>query len=273
MKKEPKESVPGKSRHEMFKRITVGFLCVAWNVFPMYMHPIAHALVCSKMVFIGNREIFGIHYEGRENWIRKAQRYFLQFFIFYFCMTKSGMLERSIIERSGFSAEENPILFMILYEHNAVISSVILSAIFLYCLFKWRRRSMHRQLMKGIGRFLLLVYCSYFGSYQGFSMIHGGRWWTYIGIICVAMNDASAYFVGKLFGKHQLLRISPNKTIEGFIGGTIVSLFTTYIMASICLPNNFWQCAPRHYNYALFEDYQCDKIDPIYIDKVYDFPY
>ena len=95
--------------------------------------------------------------------------------------------------------------------------------------------------MKGIGRFLMIVYCSYFGSYQGFSMIHGGRWWSYFGIISVAMNDASAYFVGKLFGKHQLIRISPNKTIEGFIGGTVFNVLTTYIMATYFLPNNnFW---------------------------------
>ena len=101
----------------------------------------------------------------------------------------------------------------------------------------------------------MLVYCSYFGSYQGFSSIHGGRWWTYFGIISVASNDASAYFVGKFFGKHQLIRLSPNKTIEGFIGGTIINVLITYVMAIYFLPYNFWQCAPKHYNYAIFEDY------------------
>ncbi len=37
-------------------------------------------------------------------------------------------------------------------------------------------------------------------------------------------SDTGAYFSGRAFGKHKLFeRISPNKTIEGFIGGLIAS--------------------------------------------------
>lgn len=34
-------------------------------------------------------------------------------------------------------------------------------------------------------------------------------------------TDTVAYFVGKNFGKHKFSKISPNKTIEGCIGGTV----------------------------------------------------
>ncbi|WP_109299319.1 phosphatidate cytidylyltransferase [Aquimarina sp. AU474] len=45
-------------------------------------------------------------------------------------------------------------------------------------------------------------------------------------------NDTFAYLVGKNFGKHKLLeRISPKKTIEGFIGGFVFSLLTGYLIA------------------------------------------
>ena len=38
-------------------------------------------------------------------------------------------------------------------------------------------------------------------------------------------NDTGAYFVGSWIGKHKLFeRISPKKTIEGFIGGVIVAI-------------------------------------------------
>ena len=36
------------------------------------------------------------------------------------------------------------------------------------------------------------------------------------------MTDTFALFSGKLFGKHKLTKISPNKTIEGSIGGSIL---------------------------------------------------
>jgi phosphatidate cytidylyltransferase len=36
------------------------------------------------------------------------------------------------------------------------------------------------------------------------------------------MTDTFALFSGKLFGKHKLTKISPNKTVEGSIGGSIL---------------------------------------------------
>ncbi|WP_299680959.1 phosphatidate cytidylyltransferase [uncultured Tenacibaculum sp.] len=46
-------------------------------------------------------------------------------------------------------------------------------------------------------------------------------------ILIIWANDSFAYLVGKNFGKRKLFeRISPKKTIEGFIGGFIFSIFT-----------------------------------------------
>jgi phosphatidate cytidylyltransferase len=47
--------------------------------------------------------------------------------------------------------------------------------------------------------------------------------------LLVVTNDIFAYIFGKLFGKTQLISLSPNKTLEGFIGG----FFSTIIFAII----------------------------------------
>ena len=47
-------------------------------------------------------------------------------------------------------------------------------------------------------------------------------------------SDAGAYFAGLYLGKHKLSPvISPNKTIEGVIGGLIASVFSMVIYALI----------------------------------------
>ncbi len=46
-------------------------------------------------------------------------------------------------------------------------------------------------------------------------------------------NDTGAYFAGKLFGKTKLFqRVSPNKTLEGSVGGFVLALIIVYIYAT-----------------------------------------
>ena len=61
-------------------------------------------------------------------------------------------------------------------------------------------------------------------------------------------TDIFAYLVGKNFGKHRFTQISPNKTIEGCIGGIIGSVIITIGYAVICnlvfgLNINYWYIA------------------------------
>jgi len=51
--------------------------------------------------------------------------------------------------------------------------------------------------------------------------------------IFIWTNDSFAYIVGKSIGKHKLIeRISPNKTIEGFIGGLVATNIIGYIVST-----------------------------------------
>ncbi len=55
-------------------------------------------------------------------------------------------------------------------------------------------------------------------------------------------TDTFAYFAGNLFGKHKLSpKISPNKTIEGSIGGIIGSLTITIIYALLVNLSPIWK--------------------------------
>jgi phosphatidate cytidylyltransferase len=54
-----------------------------------------------------------------------------------------------------------------------------------------------------------------------------------IGIfILIWTNDTFAYIVGKSLGKHKLFeRISPKKTVEGFIGGLVFTMIGSYVLS------------------------------------------
>ena len=54
-------------------------------------------------------------------------------------------------------------------------------------------------------------------------------------LILIWSNDVFAFLIGKNFGKHKLIeRVSPNKTIEGFLGGFIFTFIAGYLVAKFC---------------------------------------
>lgn len=76
--------------------------------------------------------------------------------------------------------------------------------------------------------FIPLIYRNELHNYIGYEAQI-----TMIGILCIIWaSDSFAYLAGKNFGKHKLFeRISPKKTIEGFMGGLIGSVATACVIA------------------------------------------
>ena len=64
-----------------------------------------------------------------------------------------------------------------------------------------------------------------------FQFVNGSRLFLLIAIFNVAVFDSGAYIIGKNFGKNSFLpKLSPNKTIEGLIGGLTSSIvFVTFL--------------------------------------------
>ena len=63
----------------------------------------------------------------------------------------------------------------------------------------------------------------------GMDYSNGGRW-IILMLVTIWICDTAAYFIGKAVGKHKLFpRVSPNKTVEGAVAGTVFSFITAYI--------------------------------------------
>ncbi len=68
-------------------------------------------------------------------------------------------------------------------------------------------------------------------------LLPAGEHWVLLGVLAIAAGDTFAYFVGRAFGKTPLSpRVSPNKTVEGAIGGLLASVVSAAVYAAIFLP-------------------------------------
>ncbi len=77
-----------------------------------------------------------------------------------------------------------------------------------------------------------LVYCG--GGMTALMTVRNlpnGGWWLVCALVVTWMNDTTAYFAGRQFGKHKLYpAVSPNKTWEGFAGGMVGSILGLFIV-------------------------------------------
>lgn len=91
------------------------------------------------------------------------------------------------------------------------------------------------------------------GMYQYFL---GVFWCIFIGII-VSANDCFAYLVGRNFGRTPLIRLSPNKTLEGFLGGSVICFIWVYLQISAVFQFEGLMCMNEKLNGNPFEPVNC----------------
>ncbi len=68
--------------------------------------------------------------------------------------------------------------------------------------------------------------------------LEGGTWWIIWLLIVIFANDTGAFYSGTFFGKKKLApNISPNKTVEGSIGGVTASMAIGFIFCYLFFGN------------------------------------
>jgi len=65
--------------------------------------------------------------------------------------------------------------------------------------------------------------------------------WIFLLLTVVFMGDTGAYYLGSYFGRHKLCpAVSPNKTVEGALGGLAASLGSGALIKTFFLPSLPW---------------------------------
>jgi phosphatidate cytidylyltransferase len=66
--------------------------------------------------------------------------------------------------------------------------------------------------------------------------------WFLLPASLVIINDISAYVVGISVGRTQLIKLSPKKTVEGFIGAWIFTMIFGSVLSSWMMRYKFFIC-------------------------------
>jgi phosphatidate cytidylyltransferase len=77
-------------------------------------------------------------------------------------------------------------------------------------------------------------------------MMPSGKYWVLLPVIVAFLTDGGAYFAGIFLGKHRgITNVSPNKSLEGYLGGVISGpifciIYGIIVHAATGMAVNFW---------------------------------
>ncbi|KAE7995297.1 hypothetical protein FH972_000113 [Carpinus fangiana] len=74
--------------------------------------------------------------------------------------------------------------------------------------------------------------------------IFEGIFWFLLPATLIAINDIAAYIFGFFFGRTPLIKLSPKKTWEGFIGASVTTMISAFVLANI-MGRFPWLTCPR----------------------------
>ncbi len=120
--------------------------------------------------------------------------------------------------------------------------SIVLFAVFIF-LRQFTKKDDSNILVSTSVTLLGILYISWFFSFIiKLKCLPNGANLVLFLIILTEGGDMGAYFIGSLFGKHLLIaRISPKKTIEGTIGGFLLTLALAFLSKPLLPEFSYWQ--------------------------------
>ena len=99
-----------------------------------------------------------------------------------------------------------------------------------------------------------------------------GLIWFFLPSFLVIINDVCAYIFGFFFGKTRLIKLSPKKTWEGFIGGAVMTLLLGFLLASAFSNSDYFICPIHDIRTNIFNYKSCAK-NPVFVYELYNLPF
>ncbi|KAM3524973.1 hypothetical protein NHJ13051_004274 [Beauveria bassiana] len=98
-----------------------------------------------------------------------------------------------------------------------------------------------------------------------------GMIWFFLPASLVITNDIFAYICGIAFGRTQLIKLSPKKTVEGFVGAWIMTVIFGIFLTNLMMKSKFFICPVNDLGANIFTGLQCNP-NPVFLPATYEVP-
>ncbi|KAL0322441.1 UNVERIFIED_CONTAM: Phosphatidate cytidylyltransferase 1 [Sesamum angustifolium] len=233
--------------HNKYKSMLVRAHSSVWMIggfaFIIYMgHLYIWAMVVVIQIFMA-KELFSLLRRAHED--RRLPGFRLLNWHFFF----TAMLfvyGRILSQRLVNTVTTDKVLYKIV---SRVIKYHMVTCYFLYIAgFMWFILSLKKKMYKyQFGQYAwthMILIVVFTQSSFTVANIFEGIFWFLLPASLIVINDIAAYIFGFFFGKTPLIKLSPKKTWEGFIGASVATMISAFLLANV-LGRFQWLTCPR----------------------------
>ncbi|KAK8106150.1 phosphatidate cytidylyltransferase [Apiospora kogelbergensis] len=85
-----------------------------------------------------------------------------------------------------------------------------------------------------------------------------GMIWFFLPASLVITNDIFAYICGITFGRTQLIKLSPKKTVEGFVGAWVMTVIFAFGLTNLLMRSKYFICPVTDLGANIFTGLECE---------------
>ena len=174
---------------------------------------------------------------------------------YFFMVTLFYFLKVFLPVQLNRLAVQNPSIEFVLKYHQLISYALILFGLVMFVL-SLRRFTLRYQFQQLSWAIVTLLICVIQASAH-IANIYNGLVWFLLPTLLVIVNDIFAYLFGITIGKTPLIKLSPKKTLEGFIGGSIATIIFAVILCEYMERFSFFMCPNRDITPIPFQVIEC----------------
>jgi phosphatidate cytidylyltransferase len=165
------------------------------------------------------------------------------------------------VQLNRLALQHPPIGFVLKY-HQLISYALILIGLVVFVL-SLRRFTLRYQFQQLSWAIVTLLICVIQASAH-IANIYSGLVWFLLPTLLVIVNDIFAYLFGIMIGKTPLIKLSPKKTLEGFIGGSIATIIFAVILCEYMERYSFFMCPNNDITPIPYQAIECPEFKPRY---------